>query len=147
MSTTVRPATEADVPALLSLFAELHPADPPLPPQTAREIWRAIAAQPGRSVLVAESAGTVVGTLDCATLANLTRGGRPFMLVENVVVTAGHRREGVGAALLDHAVFLARRAGCYKIQLLSRAERRAAHAFYESRGFRTTAQGYRRYLD
>jgi GNAT superfamily N-acetyltransferase len=69
------------------------------------------------------------------------------MLVENVVVTAGHRRAGVGAALLRAAVTMAREAGCYKVQLLSRAERRAAHAFYESRGFRAVAQGYRLYLD
>jgi GNAT superfamily N-acetyltransferase len=80
-------------------------------------------------------------------LSNLTRGARPFMLVENVVVTAARRRAGIGAALMDAAVTLARDSRCYKIQLLSRASRHGAHAFYESRGFRTSAQGYRLYLD
>lgn len=142
-----RPAAEADLPALLALYAELHPEDPPPVEQAARDAWRAIAAQAGRTILVAESAGAVVGTIDCATLPNLTRGTRPFLLVENVVVTAGHRRSGIGTALLGAAVALARSAGCYKIQLLSRTSRHAAHAFYESHGFRAAAQGYRLYLD
>lgn len=90
---------------------------------------------------------TVVGTVDCTVLPNLTRGTRPFMLVENVVVAAAHRRAGVGSALLEAAVRLAHQAGCYKVQLLSRTERDTAHAFYESRGFRAVAQGYRLYFD
>jgi ribosomal protein S18 acetylase RimI-like enzyme len=146
MEISVRPATQADVPALLNLYTELHPADPPPSVQTALDVWRAIEAQDGRTVLVAEAGGTVVGTVDCAVLPNLTRGARPFALIENVVVAAGHRRSGVGSSLLEAAVCLARQAGCYKVQLLSRTERLSAHAFYESLGFRAVAQGYRLYL-
>jgi ribosomal protein S18 acetylase RimI-like enzyme len=68
------------------------------------------------------------------------------MLVENVVVAAAARRAGVGRELMRAALDLARRAGCYKVQLLSRADRAAAHAFYESAGFRPTAAGFRAYL-
>jgi len=144
---TTRPASEVDVPALLALYAELHPDDPEPTTQAAVGAWRAIEAQAGRVVFLAESDGVAVGTIDCATLPNLTRGARSFMLVENVVVAAGYRRSGVGAALLAAAVALARHTHCYKIQLLSRAGREAAHAFYESLGFRAVAQGYRLYLD
>lgn len=147
MPTTIRPASQDDLPALLALYEELHPDDPSPSATLALDTWRAIEAQAGRTVLVAESAGSVVGTIDCAMLPNLTRGARPFVLVENVVVTAGHRRAGVGAALLEAAVRMARLAGCYKVQLLSRASRQAAHAFYESHGFRAVAHGYRLYLD
>jgi N-acetylglutamate synthase-like GNAT family acetyltransferase len=142
--TSVRPATEADLPALLALYAELHPDDQP--PAGAVEVWRQIAAQQGRTILVAESAGVVVGTVDCAILPNLTRGARPFMLVENVVVASVARRDGVGAMLMDAAVTLARTSGCYKVQLLSRMTRDSSHAFYESCGFRAVAQGFRLYL-
>ncbi|MGW3960748.1 N-acetyltransferase family protein [Amycolatopsis sp. NPDC005003] len=147
MTITTRPAREADVPALLALFRELHPDDPPPSAQAAAAAWRAVQAQSGRVILVAECGGAVIGTADCATLPNLTRGARPFMLVENVVVATGHRRSGVGAALMEAAFAAARRAGCYKVQLLSRSGREAAHAFYESLGFRAVAQGYRVYLD
>ncbi|WP_410612713.1 GNAT family N-acetyltransferase [Amycolatopsis sp. lyj-109] len=146
MTTTTRLASEADVPALLALLRELHPDDPTPPAHAAAAAWRAIESQSGRAILVAESAGVVAGTIDCATLPNLTRGARPFMLVENVVVAAGHRRSGVGTALLEAAFARAREAQCYKVQLLSRSGREPAHVFYESLGFRAAAQGYRLYL-
>jgi ribosomal protein S18 acetylase RimI-like enzyme len=144
---TIRPAVESDLLALLSLYAELHPDDPVLPAARARQLWREIAAQPGRRVLLATLDDAVVGTVDCAVLANLTRGGRAFMLVENVVVASTARRRGVGRRLLAAAVAVARSDGCYKVQLLSRSDRAEAHAFYEQCGFRAQAAGYRRYLD
>jgi GNAT superfamily N-acetyltransferase len=144
---TIRPAVEADLAALLALFAELHAEDPVLPSAHAAQIWREIAAQPGRRVLLASLADAVVGTVDCAVLPNLTRGGRSFMLVENVVVTATARRQGVGRRLLAAAVAVARAEGCYKVQLLSRSDRAEAHAFYEQCGFKSLANGYRRYID
>ena len=144
---TIRPASQEDVPALLTLYRELHPDDPSPSAVAAIEAWQAIEAQAGRTILVAECTGAVVGTIDCVILPNLTRGARPFVLVENVVVTADQRRAGVGAALLEAVVAAARQAGCYKVQLLSRASRQDAHAFYEAYGFRAVAQGYRLYLD
>ncbi|RZS44492.1 ribosomal protein S18 acetylase RimI-like enzyme [Herbihabitans rhizosphaerae] len=147
MTIRTRPATESDLPALLALYAELHPGDPAPSPDSALAVWRQIATQAGRTILVAESGDAVVGTVDCAVLPNLTRNARPLMLVENVVVTATSRGSGIGTALLTAAVALARSAGCYKIQLLSRASREVAHAFYESNGFRAVAQGYRLYVD
>ena len=147
MTITTRLATEADLPALLALLRELHPDDPTPSAEAATAAWRAIEGRPGRAILLAETDGVVAGTVDCATLPNLTRGARSFMLVENVVVAADHRRSGVGAALMAAAFAAARREGCYKVQLLSRSGREAAHAFYESLGFRAVAQGYRVYLD
>jgi ribosomal protein S18 acetylase RimI-like enzyme len=144
---TIRPATDADVPALLDLYAELHPDDPPVPADVASEVWPRIAAQAGRTVLVAELDGVIAGTVDCTILPNLTRGARPFALVENMVVGTAHRRSGVGRLLVDAVLDLAGSTRCYKVQLLSRSSRVDAHAFYESCGFRATAQGYRRYLD
>lgn len=147
MPITIRPATEGDLSALLGLFAELHPDDPPAAGAAALDIWREIAAQAGRTILLAELDGAVVGTIDCAVLPNVARGGRPFMLIENVVVAERRRRSGVGSALLDAAVDLGRRAGCYKVQLMSATAREGAHAFYEARGFQTLAKGFRRYFD
>jgi GNAT superfamily N-acetyltransferase len=147
VTVTVRPATGDDLGALGALLAELHPDDPALPAEQAARIWRDIAAQSGRTVLIAERDGLAVGTVDCVVVPNLTRGGRPFMLVENVVVAGSVRRQGIASRLFDEVVDRARDAGCYKIQLLSQAARDGAHLFYESRGLRPTARGFRRYLD
>jgi GNAT superfamily N-acetyltransferase len=141
----VRPAEREDLPALLCLYRELHADDPVVDEATAEAVWDQMTAQPGRTVLVADDGGAVVGTIDTFVAANLTRGARPILFVENVVVAAAHRRRGVGRRLLDAAKEIAGSAGCYKIQLLSAADP-PAPAFYESNGFRAIARGYRLYL-
>lgn len=147
MTIIVRPATEHDLTALTALYADLHPDDPALSREQAVQVWQEIIGQSGRTVLIALRDGLAVGTVDCITVPNLTRGGRSFMLVENVVVAASARRQGIAGRLFDALIDLARSAGCYKLQLLSREDRADAHTFYESRGLRATALGYRLYLD
>jgi hypothetical protein len=46
---------------------------------------------------------------------------------------------------MDAVVRTARRAGAYKVQLMS-ADGREAHSFYEAIGFEARARGFRRYL-
>lgn len=147
MAIAVRPAVDTDLAAILGLYGELHPSDKPLTMPDAERTWREIRAQPGRTTLVAVRDRLVIGTIDCTVLANLTRGGRSFMLVENVVVGSRFRRAGAGTRLLGEAMAIARAANCYKVQLLSRSDRVDAHAFYESVGFRPAAVGYRVYLN
>ncbi|MFJ1898671.1 MULTISPECIES: GNAT family N-acetyltransferase [unclassified Streptomyces] len=145
MNIIVRPATESDLPSLLALYSELNPDDAPLPQQSADGIWADICTQQGRTVLVAEADGAVVGTADCMVFPNLTRGGRAILFVENVVVASSVQRRGVGQRLMDSAVRLGEAAGCYKAQLLA-ADDEYVHTFYEACGFKPLAQGFRRYL-
>ncbi|WP_245240230.1 GNAT family N-acetyltransferase [Streptomyces erythrochromogenes] len=86
MKITVRSAVGADLPSLLTLYGELNPDDAPLPREKADAVWATISSQQGRTVLVADAEGVVVGTADCLVLSNLTRGGRAILFVENVVV-------------------------------------------------------------
>ncbi|GGW92463.1 hypothetical protein GCM10010383_23000 [Streptomyces lomondensis] len=141
-----RPATEADLPQLLALYGELNPEDPPLSRASVDAVWAAIAAQQGRTVLVADVEGRVAGTADCIVMPNLTRGGRSILFVENVVVAGSHRRRGVGRLLMDAAVRLGEAAECYKVQLLA-ADDAYVHSFYAACGFEPLAQGFRRYVE
>jgi GNAT superfamily N-acetyltransferase len=102
-----------------------------------------------RLVLVAQetgATGAIVGTLDLFLVDNSTHGGAPWAGVENVVVAPEARRRGIGAALVTSAVEIARGAGAYKVQLLSRSDRSDAHALYERTGFDAPVRGFRRYL-
>lgn len=146
MGVEVRPAGAGDLPAVLSLLAELHADEAPLDPARGEAVFAAILADPRRRLLLAWLDGEPAGTLDVVVVPNLTRGARPYAVIENVVVAARFHRRGIGGALLDAAVAHARAEACYKLQLISAARRAAAHAFYEAGGFSADFQGYRRYL-
>lgn len=135
MSIEIRPATGADLPHVLRLLGEMYPEDPALSGARSTRIWAEIQAQSGRSLLVAQDpAGHLVGTVDCVVMPNLSRGGRPRLVMENLVVSESHRRRGVGRLLLEEVRRTAGREDCYKIQFLA-AEDAYVHAFYRSCGF------------
>jgi GNAT superfamily N-acetyltransferase len=143
----VRGARPADVDGLCVLLSQL-PLDEPavIPVAAARRALDAILSQRGRSLLVAEVDGELVGTADLVVVENLTHDCRPFGMVENVVVARPSRRQGIGRALMTRVISEARAAGCYKVQLLSNQARLDAHEFYETLGFAASATGYRCYL-
>jgi GNAT superfamily N-acetyltransferase len=101
----------------------------------------------GGDVLVAELDGAVVGVCQVLLLLHLQHTGGVVAELESVHVAAAHRREGVGRALLEHAVAWARDKGCYRVQLTSHLSRDGAHRFYESCGFEPTHVGYKLPLD
>ena len=140
----MRPAVAEDLPAVRGLYRQLYAELDPADDAAVADAWAATLATPGRTVLVAERAGTVVGTADLTVLANAARDGRPYLLVENVVVDEAHRRSGVGRVLLDAARAHARGAGLYKLQLS--ADEPEAFAFYEAAGLTSTGRTYKQYL-
>jgi len=66
--------------------------------------------------------------------------------VENLVVTAGHRRRGTGKMLLEYVIARAREKGCHRIELCSDKRREQAHQLYRSVGFEQSAYGFRIYF-
>lgn len=135
VSIEIRPASCADLPHVLRLIGEMYPEDPPLSEAGADRIWAEIEAQTGRTLLVArDGAGEVLGTVDCVVMPNLSRAGRPRLVMENLVVSEDHRRRGVGRLLMAEVREIAEREGCYKVQFLS-AEDAYVHEFYRSCGF------------
>ena len=77
---------------------------------------------------------------------NLSHEGRPWALVENVVVDEQYRRRGIGRLLMNYAVGKAKETGCHKIGLSSDTSRKEAHKFYRSMGFEASAHGFRLYF-
>lgn len=141
----IREARKDDAPALVALLEQLHPRYPGEPRQAARLLTE-ILHIPRRSLLVATISGTVVGTVDLLIVPNITHGGRPWAIIENLVVDEAARETGVGRALVAEAVSRANHDGCYMLQLLSLLHRHDAHAFYRRLGFTDVAAGFRLYL-
>ena len=136
MEYDIREAVTADIPAILSLYAEPDMDDGKIMGfEAAREIFRKFSSYPNYRLFVASVRDRVVGTYALIILDNLAHMGAPSALVEDVVVESKWRRKGVGRAMINHAISLCREANCYKLALSSNLIREPAHRFYEALGF------------
>jgi GNAT superfamily N-acetyltransferase len=149
-SVLVRRARPADLEALLGLYEELavgRAAAAPTDLVTSQRSFAELLADQSRHLVVAIVDGRVVGTADLLVVANLTHHGKPWAIVENVIVADAFRRSGVGRELMQHLIELARGAGCYKLQLISGKQRTGAHALYEGLGLEPVAEGFKIYFE
>ena len=71
---------------------------------------------------------------------NLTRGARPYALIENVVTDAAFRRCGIATFLMQELLARCWARGCYKAMLLSGSSRDEAHGLYLAVGFDASAK-------
>ena len=133
----VREIKESELLLLLDLYKHLNPQDDPLPymPRV-EEIWHTIMRDPSIRYFAYELDGRLLSSCHLVIIPNLTRGCRPYGLIENVVTHADFRHQGMGTAVLQHALSYAWNAGCYKVMLLSGSNKEWVHEFYEKAGFR-----------
>lgn len=103
--------------------------------------FSAIDADPAHLLLVAESGGQVVGTMQLSILPGLARRGALRAQIEAVRVSESTRGSGVGAAMMQWAIDEAGRRGCALIQLTSDKSRTSAHRFYQRLGFVASHEG------
>jgi GNAT superfamily N-acetyltransferase len=137
---SIRTARPVDLAGVLNLYRYLHPDDPAPDAATATTAWSAMTNADLMKIIVADVAGRLVSTCTLVTIPNLTRGVRPYGLVENVVTHPDHRRTGLGRAVLSFALDTAWQAGCYKVMLATGSRREETLRFYEACRFRTRRQ-------
>ena len=125
-----------ELPRLLELYRHLHPSDPALSADgDISALWERICADPKLHYFGAEMDGTLVSACTLTIIPNLTRGAKPYGLVENVVTHPDYRRRGVATALMRHTLHFAWEQGCYKVMLLTGRKDPAVLRFYERAGF------------
>jgi GNAT superfamily N-acetyltransferase len=135
MTIIARKAETHDLHGILALYRELRPHDPELAPAAVEQIFANLLDQNFVHLLVVEADGVLVATCTLAVIPNLANGARSYGLIEHVVTLCAHRGRGYARLVLDHALGLAWSLGCYKVMLLSGAQRLEAHKLYESLGF------------
>ncbi|MBQ3855226.1 MAG: GNAT family N-acetyltransferase, partial [Ruminococcus sp.] len=81
----IRESSSGDLRQLLELYTHLHEKEVPPDSEHLRETWASICADPNYHIVVWEEQGRIVSACLCLIVPNLTRGVRPFALVENVV--------------------------------------------------------------
>jgi GNAT superfamily N-acetyltransferase len=140
----IRELVAADLDALLALYRHLHAEDDPLPARPELEtLWARVCASPDHLYHGGFLGGELVASCCAAIVPNFTRGARPYAVIENVVTRQDQRGRGYGSALLQALLSSCWSRSCYKVMLLSAAQRDAAHRFYEANGFdRHAKQGF-----
>lgn len=149
---TFRRATEADLPAIVALYADdalgatREDASLPLDPQYG-EAFAEIDADDQQLLAVAEDAGEVVGTLQLTFIRGLAFRGGLRGQIEAVRTASSHRGQGIGGEFIAWAVDQCRARGCHLVQLTSNNSRTEAHRFYGRHGFAASHTGFKLQLD
>lgn len=132
----IRPIARSELSELLALYTHLHADDDPPPDDgTAEQIWDELLGSGRYRYVGAYVDGQLVSSCTITVIPNLTRGGRPYGLIENVVTHADHRGRGYARAVLQDALAFAWAQGCYKVMLMTGRKDEATLRFYESAGF------------
>jgi ribosomal protein S18 acetylase RimI-like enzyme len=138
----IRDARPEDAKALARLLGQL--GYPAAPEALGRRLQRLEASAADRLV-VAELDGRVVG-LASVNVSLALEYDDPAAKLGAIAVDEGHRRRGIGEALVDAIEEEASRRGCCLIFLTSAERRDDAHAFYRRLGFEETGRRFTKWL-
>ncbi|UFZ08406.1 GNAT family N-acetyltransferase [Bradyrhizobium ontarionense] len=138
----IRDAVTADLQALQSLYQHLSTGDAVCSPDEAERIFARLLLYPGSTIVVGEVDSRIVTTCTLVVIPNLTRGGKSYGLIENVVTNADWRGFGFGRQVLSAATERAWAAGCYKVMLMTGSTKPQTLAFYERAGFAQSKTGF-----
>lgn len=131
----IAPIEKEDLPALDALNQQLNEHEGVLERMsTALELGR---SDPNHLLLGAKIAGVLVGTVLGYVCRMVYGHGRPFMIVDGMVVDERHRRNGIGRALMTTIEERAWERDCTCILLVTDERRTDALRFYEALGYRT----------
>ncbi len=131
----VRHIKKDELKGLLELYRQLNEDDPELcENEKLMELWEGILEDKSQNYLVVEAQGKLVSSCVLVIINNLTRGARPYGLIENVITHENYRKKGYGMKLIKKAVEFARDKGCYKVMLMSGRGEETIR-FYEKAGF------------
>tara|TARA_R100000365_G_C2697892_1_gene37430 strand:- start:12 stop:473 length:462 start_codon:yes stop_codon:yes gene_type:complete len=141
-SLEIRMAGSGDLPGILDLYQHLHADDDRPSRGSAKRALASLQALPGSGVLIGSDEEGIRSSCTLVVIPNLTRGGRPYALIENVVTHVSARGRGYGKAVLAAAVERAWGENCYKVMLMTGSQDVATLSFYRSAGFEQTKTGF-----
>lgn len=135
MNLCIEDARPGDLDGLTALYRHLHTTDDQASPESLQAAWRELMDNKAFTVLAARMDGRIVASCILVIAPNLTRGARPWAVIENVVTHPDYRRRGLGHAVLMEAVERARQQRCYKVMLMTGRRDEGTLSFYEKAGF------------
>jgi GNAT superfamily N-acetyltransferase len=139
-------AASTDLDAMAGLLHELFTLESDFRPLREKQLaaLRWILDHPAHGRLfVLRDAGGVVGTVNALISISTAEGG-PVLILEDVIVAAGHRGSGHGRRLVEHVLTWATAQSMSRVTLLADRENESALRFYRTLGFEESAMVVRR---
>ena len=138
---TTRCAHEADIPQLVLLLEALFSIEADFlidSDKQARGLALLITSHKD-CILIAELSGChkIVGMCSIQTLISTAEGG-VVGLLEDLIVAADYRQQGIATKLLDAAISWSKLQGLKRLQLLADKNNALALAFYQKQGWQPT---------
>ncbi len=136
-SLRIEPATLDDLPELVELLHDLFSMEADFVPDKDKQTrgLRLILEEPSRGrIFVLRNDHQLIGMINLLITISTAEGGF-VLLLEDVVIHRGHRGQGYGSKLLEHAVKFAKQKKFLRITLLTDRDNDASKRFYLDRGF------------
>jgi len=149
---SIRRATRDDVVEIVRMLADDFLGDKrerfedPLP-ESYFKAFEDIDCDLNNELVVAESDGKIIGTLQLTFIPSLSFQGSKRAQIEGVRVDRDYRSKGIGRKLMEWAIERAREEKCLFVQLTTNNERANAHRFYFDLGFVSSHAGMKLKLD
>ncbi|MFZ2171953.1 MAG: GNAT family N-acetyltransferase [Methylococcaceae bacterium] len=138
---TIRTAKPSDIPQLVELLKALFAIEADFDFDRDKQACglNLLLKSAKDCILVAEllSDNRVLGMCTVQTLISTAEGG-PVGLLEDLVVAADFRDQGIGSKLVDEAVYWAQCQGLKRLQLLADKNNLPALNFYQKQGWEST---------
>lgn len=134
----VREVQENEFQQLLELYLHLHEKSIPETTEPMNQVWKTILRDENHHIIVKIVEDKIVSSCVCVVIPNLTRNGRPYALIENVVTHADYRGKGYATACLNYAKEIAQKENCYKIMLLTGSKEAKTLHFYQNAGYNSS---------
>lgn len=137
MNQQITLATLAELDELVELLNVLFTQDIEFEPDYAKQkagLEQIINNPEIGEILVMKTDGKVIGMVSLLYSISTALGGEVAIL-EDMVMDANFRRNGLGTELLNEAIAFAQKRGCLRLTLLTDFDNEAAIRFYQSTGF------------
>ncbi len=138
----IRAATKNDIDDVLLLLYELGRPKPRTKSQKTMFEKQILQYIKKKQLTVATVDSNVVGVIDMILMPRLNQT-RLEMYVPELVVSRNHQKMGIGKALINHAISVAKKKNCFRIRLESGHARKESHKFYSHLGFDQYAKTFK----
>ncbi|HSC69160.1 MAG TPA: GNAT family N-acetyltransferase [Cellvibrio sp.] len=143
----IRRATKVDAESIAKLYAQLNTLSSA---SVLAERIEVIAKSQNTHLLVCDDSGEIIATALVCLCDDVMYQSQPFAVVENVVVSANYKREGIGKSMMDYVEAFCLERDCSKIMLQTSSKNHDARDFYTAMGYDQNVKigfvKYRRYF-